>query len=481
MIRNQNADQEPHLVGHKCPKEIVSESQKHQNASRNTPTIEDDSEGELYGLALILRNTEEAAASKRHDSYSSSETSNNKDSKKEEVTPALSEIEDDKVSLWCFPRLNRRLVIYKSFYFFFFSAIGSLFPYLAVFYKQLWLSAHETGVLIGIRPLIQLFGTPMWGIIADTYKKSKVIFIMSLVAWLVSNYSLSLVSPVFHLGVCKDNATMGIVQEIIKVLENGTVPVKNSTSTTRQKQKAPVSVNSGKSSEHWFEIVGKVKENNSSKRATSILQRPRSQNQLQSLHPAEDFLNMSSNTKNNFEVYTKSRRKSGDKNYPLSKSRTLHRLDISRHRRHIESPQPYTSGVNISLLNSLDKDLTKRGKQPHNKLPRSDVNNKVVIFRSDLLRLFHNSSEVNTEEFASQVNRELTERKFDSLNLAGEYPWPLDTVANYDFTQASYDWHNPHDAHLFTILFVITAVGTLIAAPAITLADTATLHHLGKR
>ena len=64
--------------------------------------------------------------------------------------------------------------------------------------------------------------------------------------------------------------------------------------------------------------------------------------------------------------------------------------------------------------------------------------------------------------------------------MAGEYPWPLDTVADYESTQEAHEWLNPHDHDLFTILFVITATGTLIAAPAITLADTATLQKLGE-
>lgn len=480
MIRKHNSE-----LAQKYPKE---------NASKNA-SVEDESEGELYGLALILHghNTEDTTAD---DLNSLSEQPNNKESREEEETSKSSKNEEDISHSKCFPSLNRRLVIYKSFYLFFFSAVGSLFPYLAVFYKQLWLSAHETGILMGIRPLIQLFGTPMWGVIADTYKKSKVIFIMSLVAWLVSNYSLSLVSPAFHLGVCKDNATMSIVQEILEELENRTIPVKNSTSAlTHQKQKAPISVNAGKSGEEWFEIVG-----NSSKRTASDLHKPKSQNQVKPSH--QDYQNVFGNVTNSFEDYSKLHRKSGGKNHSFSKSITFHRTDPfteSAHRLHRRnsSKLPLPDAI-IALLNSLNNNFiirdrilfvkTKRyfkvSKQGHSKPRRTTSNNKAVISISDILKLFHNSSDANLEEFISQVNRERLERVFDSLNMAGEYPWPLDTVANYDFTQASIDWQQqqaPHDpGHLFTILFVNTAIGTLIAAPAITLADTATLQNLGK-
>ncbi|KAJ7371352.1 hypothetical protein OS493_026453 [Desmophyllum pertusum] len=256
MNRKPKSEQEAHQEEEKNVEETVPGA---QNAARKNTNIEDESEDELFGLALILHNTEDAAK-KRDNLYNLPEKnqSNNHENVHEEATAESSENQEDKPHSRCCSSLNRNLVIYKSFYFFFFSAVGSLFPYLAVFYKQLWLSAHETGILIGIRPLIQLFGTPMWGVIADTYKKSKVIFIMSLVAWLVSNYALSLVSPVFHLGVCKDNATIGIVQEILEELKNRTRPEKNF--TTNHKQTAPEQVNAGNSSNNWFEIVGKVKE-----------------------------------------------------------------------------------------------------------------------------------------------------------------------------------------------------------------------------
>lgn len=459
-----------------------------KDAQRQNTNIEDESEDELYGLALILRNTEDAA--KKCD-VSGKHQSNNQKCVQEKTSSGLSEKDEDhKPHPRCCPSLNRRLVINKSFYFFFFSAVGSLFPYLAVFYKQLWLSAHETGILIGIRPLIQLFGTPMWGAVADTYKKSKVIFIMSLVAWLVSNYSLSLVSPVFHLGVCKDNATMGIVQEILEELENRTITEKNFTTPHHHKQTAaPEQMKtsaSNQSGNHWFEIVGRVKKENASKRKTINLPTQKLiQNQIYKTFPVDDNKNISHNA-----PYKYLKRKSGSKNRSLYKSllRRTNSTTVTR-----ERLRKQLRNVIISLKTSLNDHLMKRDMKllikarkyfnvpslVYNKR-RMATNNIAVISKTDLLKLLHKSSDINIEEFFRKLNREHIERVFDSLNMAGEYPWPLDTVANYDLTQKSNDWRSPHDSHLFTILFVITAIGTLIAAPAITLADTATLQNLGK-
>ena len=89
--------------------------------------------------------------------------------------------------------LTKHLVVYKAFYFMFYGAVGSLFPYLAVFYKQLYLSAHQVGFLIGIRPFIQMATAPVWGAIADTYNVKKIILLMSIASWLATNYSISLV------------------------------------------------------------------------------------------------------------------------------------------------------------------------------------------------------------------------------------------------------------------------------------------------
>lgn len=90
----------------------------------------------------------------------------------------------------CFPSVDKRLWLSKAFYASFYVAIGALFPYLPVYFKQLKLSSHQNGILIGIRPLIQFCVTPLWGACADKLCKSKAIFLVSVLGWLVSNFSL---------------------------------------------------------------------------------------------------------------------------------------------------------------------------------------------------------------------------------------------------------------------------------------------------
>ena len=99
-----------------------------------------------------------------------------------------------------FPRpstinINKQLVLTKIFYFFFFAAVGSLLPFLGVFYKQLWLSATQVGVLIGVRPTVKLLCSPLWGMVSDTYNKPKMVLLVAILGWLVGYYGQSFVSP----------------------------------------------------------------------------------------------------------------------------------------------------------------------------------------------------------------------------------------------------------------------------------------------
>lgn len=92
----------------------------------------------------------------------------------------------------------------------FYGAVGSLFPYLAVFYKQLYLSAQQVGLLIGVRPFIQMATAPVWGALSDTYNVKKIILLMSLASWLGTNYSISLVRIPISIACSLNETTVRI-------------------------------------------------------------------------------------------------------------------------------------------------------------------------------------------------------------------------------------------------------------------------------
>ena len=70
--------------------------------------------------------------------------------------------------------LNQDLLIAKTFYFFFFSAFGSLFPLMAVYFKQMGMNPTMSGFLIGVRPFVEFVAAPFWGSMADKFKKGTV-------------------------------------------------------------------------------------------------------------------------------------------------------------------------------------------------------------------------------------------------------------------------------------------------------------------
>lgn len=93
-------------------------------------------------------------------------------------------------------RVNGHLLVSKVFYFFFYAAYGSLHPLLAVYYKQLGMSPSRSGLLVGIRYFIEFCSAPFWGVVADRFKKGKVVLLFSVFCWLVFNGGIGLVKPV---------------------------------------------------------------------------------------------------------------------------------------------------------------------------------------------------------------------------------------------------------------------------------------------
>ncbi|XP_066958533.1 major facilitator superfamily domain-containing protein 6 isoform X2 [Macrobrachium rosenbergii] len=100
----------------------------------------------------------------------------------------------DILDMFC-NNVNQELLIAKTFYFFFFSAFGSLFPLMAVYFKQMGMNPSQTGILIGIRPFVEFIAAPFWGSIADRFQKGKMMLLCAVGAWIVFTLSLGFVQP----------------------------------------------------------------------------------------------------------------------------------------------------------------------------------------------------------------------------------------------------------------------------------------------
>ncbi|ELT88520.1 hypothetical protein CAPTEDRAFT_180902 [Capitella teleta] len=94
-----------------------------------------------------------------------------------------------------FSNLNYDLLISKTFYFFFFAAFGSLFPLIAVYFKQLGMNPVQTGVLIGFRPFVEFLTGPFWGNIAEKWRRFKEILLFALFCWVAFTLALAFIGP----------------------------------------------------------------------------------------------------------------------------------------------------------------------------------------------------------------------------------------------------------------------------------------------
>lgn len=93
--------------------------------------------------------------------------------------------------------INRTLLVSKVFYFFYFAAIGSLTPYMALYYKHsLLLPAHLVGIILSLKPFCLFVSAPVVGTIVDKYNKVKTVLFVALATYIVSSLLLTIVPPV---------------------------------------------------------------------------------------------------------------------------------------------------------------------------------------------------------------------------------------------------------------------------------------------
>ncbi|KAL2081115.1 hypothetical protein ACEWY4_022968 [Coilia grayii] len=106
----------------------------------------------------------------------------------------------------CLLPIDNHLLVSKVFYFFFYAAYGSLHPLLAIYYKQLGMTASQIGLLVGIRYFIEFCSAPFWGLMADRFKKGKTVLLFSVFCWVVFNCGIGFIKPAAMTCVEKEPA-----------------------------------------------------------------------------------------------------------------------------------------------------------------------------------------------------------------------------------------------------------------------------------
>lgn len=92
-------------------------------------------------------------------------------------------------------KADKSFLVSKAFYFFFYTALGSLFPFFSLFYKQLWLTPWQIGLLLALRPAVKLVCLPLWKMVTDRFSKPKVVYFISILGWIVGYFGQSFVYP----------------------------------------------------------------------------------------------------------------------------------------------------------------------------------------------------------------------------------------------------------------------------------------------
>lgn len=83
--------------------------------------------------------------------------------------------------------------IYRIIYYGSYAALACSTFYLPLFLKQLGLDAAKVGVLMGVRPFLQGFGSPIGGALSDRYKIRKIIAVIALIAFTAKHLGILLV------------------------------------------------------------------------------------------------------------------------------------------------------------------------------------------------------------------------------------------------------------------------------------------------
>ena len=97
--------------------------------------------------------------------------------------------------------MKSSLRLSRAFYFFYYAAAASLWPFMALFYDRLGFTGTQIGVLRGISPIVMLISAPLWGALSDSTQQHKRILLIAIGGTLLMVASLSLATGYIWLMV----------------------------------------------------------------------------------------------------------------------------------------------------------------------------------------------------------------------------------------------------------------------------------------
>ena len=93
------------------------------------------------------------------------------------------------------PNVNRKLIVSKLFYYCFWSAYGSFFPLLGVYYKQIGMNPTQSGLLVGCRPFVEFLSAPSLSSMADKMNIRKIMIVVNIICWIAFVFPIGMIKP----------------------------------------------------------------------------------------------------------------------------------------------------------------------------------------------------------------------------------------------------------------------------------------------
>lgn len=94
-----------------------------------------------------------------------------------------------------FCHINKNLLVLKLYYFFAFSAQACIKPFYPVFFRHVGMSAQQTGIILGLKPLARVIGAPISGGLADKYRKHRIVMLVMFIVSTTLQFCLVFVRP----------------------------------------------------------------------------------------------------------------------------------------------------------------------------------------------------------------------------------------------------------------------------------------------
>lgn len=119
-------------------------------------------------------------------------------------------------------QINRRMLVYKFFYFFSISAM-SITPFMGLYLKQLGLTPSKIGMITAARPVFGLVSGPIIGLLTDRFQCPKLVIFVCGILWMSSAFVMGNGVPSPEERTCEmvqENAQLRCLQEGRRPIDN---------------------------------------------------------------------------------------------------------------------------------------------------------------------------------------------------------------------------------------------------------------------